>query len=79
LVAETSIEETSEILPYSEKYPAKSLTSFLEKFLIYHIEICKPDSKDLTKYQPKKYLKYKKLLAFYLMPNGKKIKRIYNR
>jgi len=69
LVAKTSSEETSEILPYSEKYPAKYLTSFLEKFSIYHIEIGKPDSKDLTKYQPQKYLKYKKLLAFHLKPN----------
>jgi hypothetical protein len=69
LVAETSLEETSEILPSSEKYPAKYLSSFLEKLSIYHIEICQPDSKDLTKYQPQKYLKYKKLLAFYLMLN----------
>jgi len=69
LVAEASIEETSEILPDSEKYPAKYLTSFLEKFSIYNIEICKPDSKDLTKYQPKRYLKYKKLLVFTFMQN----------
>jgi len=55
LVAETSIEATSEILPFSEKYPAKYLTSFLKKFSIYHIEICKPDSKNLTKSQPNKY------------------------
>ncbi len=72
MVAETSREETSEILPYSLKYPAKYLTLFWEKLSIYYIEICKPDSNNLTKYQPNKYLNYQQLLAFYLMINGKK-------
>jgi hypothetical protein len=55
-VAETSIEVTSEILPYSAKYPAKYLILFLDKFSIYHIKIGKPGSKALTKYQPRNIL-----------------------